>query len=343
MPFTVSRLAFLGLLLLSPLARADTFAKGGDVGWLQQMEASGFIFRDANGKPADCLKILKDHGMDTLRLRVWVNPSQDPRSGHCSRDEVAVMAERAHKAGFRIMIDFHCSDTWADPSHQAKPAAWAAHDFDQLKNDVFNHTTDVLKAIKARGVTPEWVQVGNEIANGMLWPDGHFPKNAKNLAELINEGHRAVKAINPRIKVIVHLDGGHDNARFRWFFDQMEKHGTKYDIIGLSYYPWWQKDKKDFRQSIDDLGKNLTDMASRYQRPVMVVEVGGEDSQPAETRAMLEAVIRKVRAVPEHKGLGVIYWEPQAAPSWSHYKLSCWNNDGRPTEALEAFLERGHP
>lgn len=332
-----SRILAMLLAAAPSIGSADPFAKGADVGWLPQMEASGFTFRGDDGKPADCLDILKHHGMDTIRLRVWVNPSQDPRSGHCSRDEVAAMAERAHKKGFRIMIDFHYSDTWADPSHQPKPKAWENHDLRQLKKDVFDHTTDVLKAIKARGVTPEWVQVGNEIANGMIWPDGHFPDNAKNLAELLNEGHRAVKAIDPRIKVIIHLHGGNNNGMFRGFFDPMEKHGVKYDIIGLSFYPFW--DKKPYLQTIDDLGNNLNDMAARYRKPVMVVEVGGESSQPAETRAMLEAVIRKVRAVPKNQGLGVIYWEPQGAFSWSHYKLNCWNNDGRPTEALDAFLE----
>ncbi len=307
------------------------------------MEATGYTFYNRNGKPEDCLKILQEHDINTIRLRVWVNPSQNPWSGHCSRDEVVAMAERAAKMGFRIMIDFHYSDSWADPGKQRKPAAWAAHDFNQLKQDVFDHTTGVLKALKARSVTPEWVQVGNEIRDGMLWPDGRVSGNGTNLTQLINAGYRAVKAIDPKIKVIVHLDSGNDNALYRWFFDLLKKDDAHYDVIGMSYYPYWLRDKKDYTQTIDDLGKNLNDMAARYHKEVMVVETGGEDTKPANTRAMLTAVIQKVRTVPNHQGLGVVYWEPEGAASWSHYRLSCWGADGRPTEALDAFLEKPVP
>lgn len=331
------------ILLASGLSRADDFVRGADVSWLPQMEASGWTCRDDSGNPADCLKVLRDHGMNTIRLRVWVNPSDHPRSGHCSRDETAAMAARAHKMGFRILLDFHYSDTWADPSHQTKPAAWAGHDVRQLGSDVFNHTTDVLKALREQGVTPEWVQVGNEIASGMLWPEGKLPENFDNLAGFIRQGAKAVKSFDPSIKIIVHLHGGEDEGRFRWFFDELGKRGVGYDVIGLSYYPFWTKDPKNYQTTIRDLGANLKAMAARYQKPVMVVETGGPDDQAVETRAMLQEVIRKVREVPDKKGLGVLYWEPQGAASWSRYKLSCWNADGRPTEALDAFLPPADP
>ena len=319
---------------------AAPFAKGADVGWLPQMEATGYQFHDRNGKPEDCLNILKSYGINTIRLRVWVNPSQNPLSGHCSRDEVLEMAERAQKMGFRILIDFHYSDSWTDPHQQNKPVAWAKDDFAQLKQDVFNHTSDVLKSLQARGVTPEWVQIGNEIHDGMLWPDGRASTNAKNLVELINQGYLATKAVDPRIKVIVHLDQGNNGALYRWFFDKLEKYNAQYDVIGMSYYPYWLKNKPDYTRTIDDLGKNLIDMAARYHKQVMVVEIGGEDSKPENTRDMIAAVIRKVRAVPDRKGLGVVYWEPEGAASWSHYGLSCWGADGRPTTALDGFLEK---
>jgi len=333
-------IGFFCLLIFTPSIRAAPLAKGADVGWLQQMEATGYKFYDHDGQPGDCLKILKQYGIDTIRLRVWVNPSQDPRSGHCSRDEVAVMAERARKMGFRILINFHYSDSWADPGKQNKPAAWAAHGFDQLKKDVADHTSEVLKALKARDVTPEWVQIGNEITGGMLWPDGKAPTNGKYLAELINAGYQATKAIDPRIKVIVHLDRGNENGMYRAFFDDLEKNGGNYDVVGLSYYPFWLQEKKDYNQTIYDLGNNLIDMAARYHKDIMVVEVGGEDTRSANTRDMLAAVIRRVRAVPGNRGLGVVYWEPEGAASWSRYKLGCWGADGRPTQALEGFLEK---
>jgi arabinogalactan endo-1,4-beta-galactosidase len=318
---------------------ADPFAKGADVSWLPQMEKTGYIFRDREGKKEDCLQVLKDHGIDSIRLRVWADPSDDRQSGHCSPRETVRMAERAQKMGFRIMIDFHYSDSWADPSKQTKPKAWAQHDFSDLQRDVYKHTRDVLTALKKSGVTPEWVQIGNEICDGMLWPDGRASQNPENLARLINEGYRAVKSVDPKIKVIVHIDRGHDQGLYRWFFDLLQENGASYDVIGLSYYPWWIENRQDYHSTIDDLGKNMNALVKRYGKEVMVVETGGKDDQPRETREMLAAVIDKVRAVPDGKGLGVIYWEPQGAFSWSKYVLSCWGSDGRPTEALDAFRE----
>jgi len=312
------------------------FAKGADVSWLPQMEATGYRFYDTDGKEKDCLQLLKERGMNTIRLRVFVNPSQDKASGHCSKEETVAMALRAQKAKMRIMIDFHYSDTWADPAKQAKPAAWANLSFDALQNKVYEHTFDVLTALKKAGVTPEWVQVGNEIPGGMLWPDGST-NNWAQLAQLLNKGYEATKAVNAKIKVIVHVDEGNNNEKFRWFFDKATEHQVKYDVIGLSYYPFWIK--KDYSETIADLQKNLNDMASRYQKEVMVVEVGGVDEQVQNTRELLAATIKAVRAVPNNKGLGVLYWEPQGAKSWSGYGLSAWQQDGKPSPALDAFKE----
>ena len=312
------------------------FAKGADVSWLPQMEATGYRFYDTDGKEKDCLQLLKERGMNTIRLRVFVNPSQDKASGHCSKEETVAMALRAQKAKMRIMIDFHYSDTWADPAKQAKPAAWANLSFDALQKKVYEHTFDVLTALKKAGVTPEWVQVGNEIPGGMLWPDGST-NNWAQLAQLLNKGYEATKAVNAKIKVIVHVDEGNNNEKFRWFFDKATEHQVKYDVIGLSYYPFWIK--KDYSETIADLQKNLNDMASRYQKEVMVVEVGGVDEQVQNTKELLDATIKAVRAVPDHKGLGVLYWEPQGAKSWSGYGLSAWQPDGKPSPALDAFKE----
>ena len=318
------------------------FSKGADVGWLPQMEATGYKFYDVDGSQKDCLQLLKDRGMNTIRLRVWVNPSNDKASGHCSPAETVVMAVRAQKMGMRIMIDFHYSDTWADPAKQAKPAAWANHSFADLQNDVYKHTFDVLTSLKSAGVTPEWVQIGNEIPGGMLWPDGSS-KNFNQLAQLLNKGYEATKAVNSNIKVIVHVDEGNNNAKFRWFFDNAKANNVKYDIIGLSYYPYWlgqEKGKealKDYSKTIADLEFNLNDMVSRYGKEVMIVEVGGDYTLVQNTKDMLDAVIKAVKAVPNNKGLGVIYWEPQGEKSWSGYQLNAWQSDGKPSPALDAF------
>jgi arabinogalactan endo-1,4-beta-galactosidase len=266
---------------------------------------------------------------------VWVNPSNDKINGHCSKKEVAEMALRAKNMGMRIMIDFHYSDSWADPAKQNKPAAWASHSFSQLLTDVYDHTFSVIDTLKSIGAKPDWVQVGNEISGGMLWPDGST-SNWAQLSQLLNKGYDAVKAVDSSIKVVIHLDQGNNNSRFRNFFDNATSNHVRYDVIGASYYPYWLG--TDYTLTINDLGNNLNDMASRYGKEVMVVEVGGDYTKVQNTYNMLVAVLNKVNAVPNGKGLGVIYWEPEGEKTWSGYQLSCWGSDGKPTAALNAFL-----
>ena len=315
----------------------NDFVKGADIGWLPQMEATGYKFYNDKGVEEDCFRILKDHGINTVRLRTWVNPSNDPVSGHCSKDETVALAIRAQKAGMRIMINFHYSDSWADPGKQRKPKAWEGHNFPQLLKDVYDYTFDVMAALKANGIIPEWVQVGNETPGGMIYPEGST-KHWDSLAQLLNKGYDAIKAVSATTKVILHLDQGNNNQRFRKWFDSTTAHNVRYDVIGLSYYPYWLQGHPDYTLSINDLGNNLQDMSSRYNKEVMVVEVGGEDTLVQNTYDMLVAVQQKVKAVTDNRGLGVIYWEPEGARSWSKYGLSAWGNDGKPTHALDAFL-----
>jgi arabinogalactan endo-1,4-beta-galactosidase len=322
--------------ITNSLPTTYSFAKGADTGWLAQMEATGYQFYDTNGVQKDCLQLLKDRGINTIRLRVFVDPSSVKTSGHCSPSEVTTMAVRAKNMGFRIMINFHYSDTFAHPGQQTKPAAWASLSFANLKTAVYNHTYSVLNALKASGVTPEWVQIGNEIGAGLLYPDGDTP-NFSQIAQLLNQGYNATKAINSQIKVVVHVQDGSNNQLSRWFFDHLTTNNTLYDVIGMSYYPYHLG--TDYTANINSLGNNLNDMVSRYNKEVMVVEVGGEDTAAQNTKDMLIAVMNKVKAVPNNKGLGVIYWEPQGASNWSGYNLSAWQTNGKPTIALDAFSD----
>lgn len=312
------------------------FAKGADVSWLPQMEATGYKFYDKNGNEKDCLQLLKDKGMDAIRLRVFVNPNNDKASGHCSKEETVAMALRAQKLGMRIMIDFHYSDSWADPAKQFKPKAWENHSFTELLNDVYNHTFEVISALKKAGVTPEWVQIGNEIPGGMLWPEGST-KNWNQLGQLLNKGYDGVKAVDKNIKVIVHVDEGNNKEKFNDFFDNATQQKVRYDVIGLSFYPYWIK--KDYTEVIQDLEENLTELSKKYNKEVMVVEVGGEDYKIENTKELLRATIKAVKNVPDNKGLGVFYWEPQGAKLWSGYGLSAWLENGQPSPALDAFKE----
>ncbi len=323
-------LGLLGVLLPLSAAAPDP-ARGADIGWLSQMEAVNKVFRDPSGKPGDLLDILKGQGVNSIRLRVWVNPTD----GWCGPTDVVKMAQRAHAKGFRIMIDFHYSDSWADPGKQTKPAAWASHKLDQLKTDVAKHTTDVLTSLKTAGVTPEWVQVGNETNNGMLWEEGKASANMAGFAALVQSGSKAVKAVFPNAKVIVHISNGHDNSLFRWMFDGLKANNTTYDVIGMSLYP----ETPTWRDTEQKCKANMVDMVSRYGKQVVISEVGMPMADADSSYACLKQLQKDVAALPNGAGLGVFYWEPAAYASWQGYKLGAFDDTGKPTRALDAFRE----
>lgn len=317
------------------------FFKGADIGWLQQMEATGFVFKDSVGNPADCLDILQSKGINSLRFRLFVNPSHNPRSGHCSTDEVIAMCKRAKAKGFDIMLDFHYSDTWADPFHQSIPKQWKKHDLPRLEKEVYDYTYKVLESLKKFGITPTWVQVGNEIPYGMLFPTGKIVNNNfAPLAALLKSGYKAVKAVNDSIQVVIHIDRGNHIDSTHWFFKGLQQHQVEYDIIGLSYYPYWLSPvgHKDYKPSLKDLEKNIVSLYKDFGKPVMIVETGGEtDKYNDDTYMMLIDLLSVVKS---NRGLGVFYWEPQAPRKWSHgYALGCWDENGKPLQALDAFLK----
>jgi arabinogalactan endo-1,4-beta-galactosidase len=305
------------------------FVKGADVSWLTQMEASNYKFYNSSGQQEDCIQILKEKGMNAIRLRAWVNPAD----GWCNTADVLAKAMRAKNLGMKIMIDFHYSDSWADPSKQTKPVAWASLDFNTLVATLHDYTVSVLNALAAKGITPDWVQVGNEVSDGMLWEDGRASTHMVNFAALINSGYNAVKSVNSSIKVIVHLNNGYDNSMYRWLFDGLKANGAKWDIIGMSLYPstsnWQTLDAQCLT--------NMNDMVSRYGTPVMVVEVGMDVTQPSTCKSFLTDLINKVKSVSNQQGLGVLYWEAESYNSWQNYTLGAFDNSGRPTIALDAF------
>src|SRR6476660_6988363 len=217
----------------APPATPFLFAKGADISWLTEMEAAGKKFYDYIGNQKEGITLLKELGMNTVRLRVWV----EPVNGWNNKADVVTKGLRAKSQGMRIMIDFHYSDTWADPGKQGKPAAWASKSVADLQLAIESHTSDVLNALKWQGVEPEWVQVGNETNDGMLWPEGRASTNMPNHAQFVNAGYDAVKAVFPNAKVIVHVSNGWDNALFRWNFDGLKNNGAKWDVIGISTYP----------------------------------------------------------------------------------------------------------
>ncbi|MEP7110605.1 MAG: glycosyl hydrolase 53 family protein [Ferruginibacter sp.] len=311
-----------------PISSGD-FAKGADISWLTEMEASGMKFYSATGAEQECMLLLKNLGMNTIRLRVWV----DPANGWNNSADVVAKAIRAKNLGMRIMIDFHYSDTWADPGHQTKPASWSSMDFSTLKSSLATHTTGVLIALKSNGITPEWVAVGNETNDGMLWPEGKASANMNNFALLINAGYDAVKTVFPSAKVIVHVSNGFDNSLFRWLFDGLKNNGAKWDVIGMSLYP----SASDWSSANTQCLANMNDMVARYGTEVMVVEVGMSWDQPAASNSFITDLVAKIKSVTGNKGAGILYWEPEAYNNWQGYSLGAFDNSGKPTFALNAF------
>ncbi len=192
--------------------------------------------------------------------------------------DVATMAHRADSMGLMVMLDFHYSDTWADPGHQTKPAAWKNDPLSKLLTDIYNHTYDVLDTLKQLGITPKWVQVGNETNNGMLWPDGTATTNMPNFASMVTSGYNAIKAIDSSILAIVHLSSGDDNSMYRWMFDGLKSNSAKWDVIGMSQYPYWAN--LPWTADDNECLANMKDMISRYQKKVMIVETGYVYNQP---------------------------------------------------------------
>ncbi|MBC7887473.1 MAG: glycosyl hydrolase 53 family protein [Ferruginibacter sp.] len=304
------------------------FVKGADISWVSQMEASGRKFYNTAGVETECFALMKLIGFNSIRLRVWVNPN--PAWNNTA--DVVAKALRSKNLGMRVMIDFHYSDSWADPGKQTKPAAWAGQNVAQLKVSLATHTTNVLNAIKAAGVTPEWVQVGNETNNGMLWPDGQANLSMSNYAQFVGAGYDAVKAVFPTTKVIVHVSNGYDNGLFTWNIGGLISNGAKFDIIGMSLYP----SAANFTSYNAGILANMNDMVAKYGKEVMVVETGFAANNPAVAKLFLADLIAKVRIVNENKGLGVMYWEPEAY-NWQGYGLGAFDNTGKPTAALDVF------
>lgn len=306
-------------------------ALGADVSWLTEMEASGKKFYNNAGQSMDAIELLKSLGMNTIRLRVWVNPTDN----WCNKTDLLNKAIRANNLGMRLLIDFHYSDSWADPGKQTKPAAWKSLSFNDLKLAVATHTTEVLQLLKDNNIYPEWVQVGNETGNGMLWEDGRASTNMAQYAQLHNAGYDAVKSIFPDTKVMVHVHNGYDNSLFTWLIGGLVKNQARFDVIGMSLYPGWSG--FTWQVANQKCLSNMQDMISKYNKDVMVVETGMSWDNAATCKLFLKDLIAKMKSIPNSRGLGVLYWEPQSYGQWKGYTLGAFDNTGKPTVALDAF------
>lgn len=305
------------------------FAKGADVSWVTKLEAEGYTFNDASGAQTECMQLLKQQcGVNAIRLRVWVNPAD----GWNNSDDVLAKAMRASSLGLRLMIDFHLSDTWADPGSQTIPAAWASYDLEGMKQAVSDHVTKVLTKLKNFKIEPEWVQIGNETSTGMLWPMGQYT-NGSNYAVLTNAGYDAVKAILPDAKVIVHLHSGDRLGIYTTIFDYLTKNGGKYDLIGMSLYP----SASSWKTTADACLGNIKKLHTVYGKNVMICEIGMEYYEAEACRDCISYLMTSGQETGHLEG--IFYWEPEAPEGYNGgYNKGCFRN-GTPTVALDAFVE----
>lgn len=292
---------------------------GADLGWVSQLESRKIRWVDNDGNQIDPLQAVKNMGTNTVRLRVFVNPPKEAfwkkkegtvcMLGFADGNSVLKMAKRVKDMGMDLMIDFHYSDHFADPMYQDIPDKWKEDDSDGLRERVYAHTKEVLTLLTGNDIYPEWVQVGNEINPGILFPQGSLKDHPDDLVAFLNAGYTAVKECCPDCKVITHITGIYrpDFCDPAPFLDNFFKCGGKTDVIGFSHYPYWFK----VDQSAEFLLGYLKEYAERYNKPLMAVEVGGPEEDEELTYRLLVNTIEAMRKMPDGKGLGVIYWEPE--------------------------------
>ncbi len=320
------------------------FVRGADISWLTQLESEGEVFYNSDGVETECTALMREIGMNAVRYRVWV----DPAKGWNNKSDVLAKCLRAQKLGMRIMIDFHYSDTWADPGTQLIPEAWLDYSTAELTQAVTDHTTDVLSALKSAGVDVEWVQVGNEVTHGMLRHTevdedengttlsangGDIYTCPANFAAFVNAGYAAVKNVYPEAQVVIHVDRGHDVSYANQIFTLLQTYSANYDIIGLSLYP----NSSSWSDRTTACISNISTLYTNFGHDVMICETGMDYSNADAAYAMLSYLLENSEATGHC--LGVFYWEPEAPAGYNNgYNMGAFEN-GAPTHALDAFTE----
>jgi len=296
--------------------REVTKMLGADISFLPELEARGRKFSD-NGVEKDPILIMKDHGFNYVRLRIFNDPARDsgysPGKGFCDLTNTKKMAKRVKDAGMKLLLDFHYSDYWADPGKQYKPAAWRNLSFEDMKKALYDYTRQVIQELKDQGTTPDMVQVGNEINHGLVWPEGNV-SNVDSMSQLLAAGVAAVKSVDPAIVIMMHVALGGQNDETVFFYDQLKARNIHFDVIGLSYYPKWHG-------TLDDLRDNMHDLLRRYDKDIIVVEYS----------AKKEEVNKLAFELPGGRGKGTCIWEPIS--TWE----SIFDRDGKTNEYIKLY------
>jgi len=342
-------------------ARDARFLAGGDISMATRIEQAGATFHDGVGQ-ADLVTLLRRNGWNTARLRLFVDPSHENAVVNDLPYTLA-LARRIKAAGMQLLLDIHYSDTWADPGHQAKPAAWRDLSFDALVQKVHDYTADVISQCRTHNVLPDIVQIGNEITPGFLWPEGKLygkggdPERRwerfTRLLEAGIAGAREAAGQDSTLRILIHIDKGGKWGATKWFFENLARRNVSFDIIGLSYYPWWHG-------TMADLRGNLHNTARTFGKDIMVVETAYPHRNeqhwkkhalawpisPEGQKAFLAEVIAAVKAAPDGRGIGVLYWYPESVPAeglriWNGGATALFDAQGKALPALSVLGSGG--
>lgn len=290
---------------------------GVDLGLMTQLESLGFYWVNDDNKKVDPVEELKRMGADTVRLRLFVNPPESAELnkakdetcylGYCNTRAVIDTALRVTRLGMKVMLDFHYSDFFADLFIQEPPESWKSERFEDMCMSLYDYTVKTLAAFKDAGIYPEYVQTGNEINNGILFPEGDIRRRPKQFVRLLNTGYDSVKKVFNECMVVTHIAGLHRLDKCMSFFGTFFRNGGKTDVLGLSYFPYWV----NVRHDKDVVLNNLNALAELYDKPVMVCETGGADDEADETYKLLYETAEAMIKVSDGMGKGVFYWEPE--------------------------------
>lgn len=336
------------------------FARGADISWYTEMAADGMKFYNSAGTETACPALMKELGMNAVRLRVWVNP-ENADCDYCNLTDVQAKAVEATEAGLDILIDFHYSDRWADPSTQETPAAWEEFSLVELQDAVATHTSEVLTALKSAGVTPKWIQIGNETRNGMLHPTGqlwdsngggNYEDGWANFVSLYTAGYTAAKEVVPEAYVMPHLNTASKTDDNAWWLEEFSAAGAAFDMIGLSHYPQTDDTSSTPTSLTSTALTNIQSLAKTYGVPVMVVEFGVKTEEDEETAATLASeFMTAAKKLGTDVCAGIFYWEPEVYgwwkpasyttfyDNWSAYSMGAFLSDGSPSSVLDAWAE----
>ncbi|MCH5240536.1 MAG: glycosyl hydrolase 53 family protein [Muribaculaceae bacterium] len=324
------------VLSLFNMSRAEEpFWLGADISGTPEQEARGIVNYNDLKQPMENTSLMKYYGLNAIRLKVWVNSE----NGFNTPRHVLEMARRAQAQGMEIMIDFHYSDTWADPGHNNSPKEWLGLEIVDIKGKLADHTRSTLQLLKDNGINVKWVQVGNETTNGMVWPYARIPDHMETYVELSNAGYDAVKEVYPNAIVITHLDDGYNRFLYTYVLNAMKRLGGKFDAIGMSVYPYWSKRDQTAKEAVTDIVDNINALADEFKCKVYIVETGAAVWTPEESYDFISRLIKAAKNDTHGNCPGVFYWEPTSEHTdEGGYSLGAYHYF-MPTKIMDAFRE----